>query len=197
MGGASLRGAAGAALAFGAAVLLNVSCTRPADQAQEGGPVPDWDEPLVNGVEVSGVDEARSSLAFEPRLPAELGSPARLLMTDPDSVGPASRVFAAIYDHSSYGRFWVIERVSEMTQAEPRSWTKCDPAIGCEGARTLITVGDSIEAILREGPNATAVVWLVGDLRFDVVGPADTLAAKEAVEVANLVASSTPTESEP
>ena len=189
----SVRRAVRFSIAVGVVTFLIVSCTRGADQEQEGGPLPDWVDPLVNGVNVSGVDEAVSLLGFEPRLPAELGNPVRLLITDPESAGMASRDFAAVYDHSTYGRFWIIERVSEMSKAELRSWAECDPAAGCEGTWTLVTVGEGIEGILIEGPIATSVVWLVNDVRFDVVGPADTFVGKEALNVANLVEASTPT----
>ncbi len=156
--------------------------------AAGGEPVADWNDPLVNGVEVSGTQAASTLLPFVPRLPAELGDPGRVLVTDPASADREARVFAAMYDHPSYGRFWVIERVAEMTQEELRSWAECERTTGCEGSWSLVTVGDGIEAILIEGPVATSVVWLSGQVSFDVVGPADTLTGKEAVEIADLVA---------
>lgn len=39
-----------------------------------------------------------------------------------------------------------------------------------------------------EGQVATSVVWLSGDLRYDVVGPAETFGSEAALEVAAEVA---------
>jgi hypothetical protein len=40
------------------------------------------------------------------------------------------------------------------------------------------------EAVLIEGPVATSVVWLVDGVRYDVVGPSDTLSGDEALQIA-------------
>lgn len=180
------------ALVLSVGVTLLAGCARSPEVAADSQqqPTPDWDDPLVNGVEVSTVDETLSLLQFEPRVPSELGDPARLLITDPTSAEVVFRDFAAVFDHPSYGRFWLIERVAELTQDELRSWSNCDPAAGCEGVWTLVDIGPGTEGILIEGPVATSVVWLSTGVRYDVVGPAQTLTGEAALEIAGLVVSS-------
>jgi len=184
-----LRRAIGALV--GAAVLLALAgCGRLGGriEAEEGGPGPDWDAPLVDGVSLAAVEEAQALVPFPVFLPDELGAPVRLVVTDPASAAPEMRAVAAVYDHATYGRFWVIVRISEMSEEELRSWAGCDPAAGCEGSWTLVPFRGSDEAILIEGPLATSVVWLSGDLRYDVVGPAQTFGGTAALEVAADVA---------
>jgi hypothetical protein len=142
----------------------------------------------VSGVSVTSAEEAQALVPFPVFLPDELGAPARLEVTDPASAAPEMRVVAAIYDHATYGRFWILVGITEMSEEELRSWADCDPAAGCEGSWTLVPIRGSEEAILIEGPLATAVVWLSGDLRYDVVGPAQTFGRAAALEVAAEVA---------
>ncbi|GIV00729.1 MAG: hypothetical protein KatS3mg014_2344 [Actinomycetota bacterium] len=75
-----------------------------------------------------------------------------------------------------------------MSEEELRSWASCDPLAGCEGSWTLMPIGEHEEGILIEGPPATSVVWLSGDVRYDVVGPSETFGRKAALEIAAEVA---------
>lgn len=142
----------------------------------------------MNGVSLATMEEARALVPFSVSLPDNLGPPVRLVVTDPDSAPSEMRAVAAIYDHATYGRFWVIVRISEMSEEELRSWAECDPVAGCDGTWTLVPIRGGDQGILIEGPLATSVVWLSGDLRYDVVGPARTFGRTAALEMAAEIA---------
>jgi hypothetical protein len=98
-------------------------------------------------------------------------------------------VFAAVYQHESYGSFGMLQRTAQLAEAELLSWADCDPEAGCEGTWTKVDLGGGRAGILIEGPEATSVVWLDGKVRFDVVGPSVTFAKQAALDVASSVAS--------
>lgn len=81
----------------------------------------------------------------------------------------------------------VCSRCVWATQAELESLAGCDPLAGCEGEWSLVRIRNDITALLIEGDIANSIVWLEDDIRFDVVGPAETFSADEAIEVANQV----------
>jgi hypothetical protein len=156
-------------------------------QGADQGPEVDWDEPLVNGSQVSTEEEAALILPFDPAVPTALGQPTKLLVTDPASAELSERVMAIIYDHPTYGRFWIVEALSEMTQGELEALAECSPVSDCEGIWSLVTLGDGTTALQIEGPIANSVVWLEGQVEFDVLGPSATFSAAYAIEVANTV----------
>lgn len=130
-------GALGRGFVFmGALLLTATSCggvvgrdsTDPRSTVSQGprfpanGPEPNWDAPLVNGVEVPSVAAARPELGFRPTESSEWGQPTRILVTKPTSAPERYRNIALIFDHEDLGRFWIIERVAELSQAELESW---------------------------------------------------------------------------
>jgi hypothetical protein len=161
----------------------------PVEVPGEGeGPLPEWDNPLVNGVDVATRDEAAAELAFDPVVPKSLPPSDRMLMTDPEAGGVSKEhlAFALIYNHPEYGRFQVIERVSQTSQEELESLaTTCDPAKGCEGEWTLVDLRDGLRALSIRGPVATAIIWLESGIRFDVAGPSETFTKEASIAVAN------------
>jgi len=152
-------------------------------------PAPDWDRLIIDGVDTS----AAAASTLTPRnllIPTMLGSASRVVVTDPEAAPPDLRVTGFVYDDEKYGRYWVIQRANEMSQKELESWLDCDPAEGCQGSWSLAILPRGIRAVLIQGPVATSVVWLDGDSRFDVIGPAETFSADSATDVAEKVVNS-------
>jgi hypothetical protein len=147
---------------------------------------PDWDHPLAGaGVQIPDINSVLGELSFTPIEPKALGTPLSIFMTDP-TMGPQDgRVVSFVYQSDLYGRFQVTEGVSQTTQAELEALAKCDPAAGCQGAWSLVTVQQATTALLIAGPTATSIVWLDGDTRFDVVGPTETFSSESAMAVAD------------
>jgi hypothetical protein len=150
------------------------------------GPLPDWERLIANGVPSTEARAARE-MQFDLLVPSLLGDPVRIVITSPESAPPRFRLTGFVYDSPSRGRFWVIERISEMTQTELESLASCDPSTGCEGSWTMVPLPRDIRGLLIEGPVATSVIWLETDRRFDIVGPSETFDGSFATEVASNV----------
>jgi hypothetical protein len=147
---------------------------------------PNWEGLIGNGVASTEARAARE-MQFDLLVPSLLGDPVRIVITAPESAPPKFRLTGFVYDNPSRGRFWVIERISEMTQTELESLASCDPATGCEGSWTMVPLPRGIRGLLIEGPVATSVIWLETDRRFDIVGPSETFDGSFATEVASNV----------
>jgi hypothetical protein len=153
------------------------------------GPPVDWNNIIVNGIP-STVELAESQMDFEVVVPTSLGTPAKVVITDPDSAPREFLSTGFVYDDPALGQYWVLEGLAEMTQKDLESWLVCDPAAGCEGTWTLAILPGGIRGVLIQGPVGTGVVWLDGGRRFDVRGPSETFTGKAALEVATEVVKS-------
>jgi len=160
-----------------------------ASPGELAGPAPDWDNLVIEGVTTSPA-EAPSLVIVDVIVPTTLGGLSRMVVTATEAAPPELRVLGLVYDDEKFGRYWILERVNEMTQEELESWLVCDAKEGCEGTWTLAKLPDGIRGVLIEGPLATSVVWLDGKTRFDVIGPASTFSAESAMTVADKVVNS-------
>lgn len=171
------------AVAFGAQGIEAVDLDPPSEG--HGPSAVDWDDPLVGGTAVTE-SEASNLLAFSPVIPADLGTPEAILVNQTQNLNPSFRVLALIYEHPDYGKFWILERVPQATQAVLEAHAgPCDPALGCEGSWTMTQLDLLTRALQIEGgPLANALIWLKGGIQFDVLGPSDSFNASDAQEIA-------------
>lgn len=145
----------------------------------------DWDTPIVNPVAMGSVQEAAKHVDFPPPTPRGLGDPRRVFVTHPDSAGRGDRVISFEYDHPDFGRFQVIQSISETNEAELTSIAaRCLPETGCEAQASVEVLNGGTVALLLQGPTATSITWLRGRVRFDVIGPAGSFTAQDARGVA-------------
>jgi hypothetical protein len=173
-------------------IALSTACANvPPSEAEAGsptvdphGPEPDWDNLLVGALEVPGVTQAVSYLSFRPTLPA-LGPPDKVYVGGGDRPTKSTTV-GMRFTTEAYGRFWLLEQESQTNQEELEALaSSCDPEKGCEGSWTLTKLDDGTVALSIAGPKATSIVWLRGEVRFDVLGPSATFTTASAAAVAN------------
>lgn len=170
-----------------------VAASAPNQDAGAGlGPI-DWtkDTPLVGGLEVSSVDEANGYLAFKASLPSNASPPASMYVTNPkvpanEPPFPVREVaLGAVFQDPKVGPFWLIERESTMSQADLEALAaNCDSEHGCEAQVTVVTLVTGTRALAIRGPETTGLIWLEGDLYFNLVGPA-TFTLDDAMAVAS------------
>lgn len=153
------------------------------------GEVPNWDEPLADGVPVPSEAAAAELLPFSPIVPEGISPPPIIVVTDPAGTPESDRVMALIYTHLGHGRFWIIESVSQATEAKFQSIVDncADPTSGCASKASLVEIRDGITALLLEGPVTTALQWQDEGVTFDILGPFETFTAEEAMSLANEV----------
>ena len=156
------------------------------------GPSPNWDtdKPFgANGIQVADLAEAAPYLAFAPVVPRGLGQPSKFFVNGnkPDR---SARNLLWVYHQPPYGRFWVTEEVTEVTQAWIDSRTN-NPT-GCsidsvvklrDGTRAALSVANP--AASGSGASTTSITWLDQGLMISALGPTDTFTKDRAIEVAN------------
>jgi hypothetical protein len=149
-------------------------------------PPPNWNDPFVGSIEVATLSEAKTYLSFDPFVPTGISATPRLLVSTSGEPG-ATGALALVYSDSDFGRFYTIEAVSQTNQSELESLAKdCGPTPGCE-AFSIVTLSNGTNALLIEGTVATSIVFLVGDVRIDVVGPSEAFTRDNAIAIANML----------
>ena len=145
------------------------------------GPSPNWDKPLGDSAtQVAELNEAAPYLAFTPVVPRALGPATRILIdgTKPDM---SAKTLLLVYEQPVYGRFWVTESVTEVTQAWIDSQTN-NPT-GCS-EDSVVTLRSGTRAALMVG-RGTSIMWLDHGLLIVALGQSFT--KEYAIEVANQV----------
>jgi hypothetical protein len=152
----------------------------------------DWDRPIPAALEVPSIDQARPALAFTPYVPTGLGSPDRVLVTDPAIMGdPTSRVLALIYDLPSLGRVVVEEGIPQIPPAQFNSSWRQQIALNgspdVHGTLSEATIRNGLEAFIgtSEDGSQSTILWLEGDIEILITGP--TLDRDQAVSLANSI----------
>lgn len=170
----------------------SVSQIRPAPPAAGPAgdlrPPVDIDTPLVQGVSIPSVDEANSDAAFSVTAPNVEGTPVDILVSNPHYVARSDRAIAMVFHNAPHGTFDVVEEVSRASQADLASLAAtCNPAKGCEGSWTMVTLNNGTPALLIQGPpgTTTGVIWIKGSVYFDVYGLAGSFSAQDSLAVAN------------
>lgn len=157
----------------------------------EGPPSPAWgDDPYHGyGVQVADVKEAAPYLAFTPVVPRALGPATKFFISgnEPDM---SAKSLIWVYDLPVYGRFWVKESITDVTQAEIDSMRN-NPT-GCSldsvvtlrgGTRAALSVHNS--AAHGGGAGPTSIMWLDQGLLITAIGFSDSFTKDHAIEVAN------------
>jgi hypothetical protein len=146
--------------------------------------VPNWDAGALPGsVPVAGVDAAR--LPFGPNVPDGLGTPVRVVASDPAEYSGVDRAIAWVFDHPTYGLFVIQERIVPRAAVEAEWDELVGEAPGCrsvpatpevqegfgldEGAaieecsygnRSFVTLDNGVRAFVLEGNVTTSLQWL-------------------------------------
>lgn len=117
-----------------------------------------------------------------------LEDPSRVPITKPVATEPELRGLGYVLDHDKYGRFRIVEMISqigekdllELGECRLEDRTECSPS-------SIVTLDSGTAAVLIEGSVSSYVTWLQGEVQFDVLGPAETFSPEEALSVANSV----------
>jgi hypothetical protein len=157
--------------------------------AQSSGQVIDWSgSPLLNGVSEPSVVAAAGGVTFPVTVPTNAGSPQAIYAE------PGTQSVAFVYNDPAMGRFWVVEKRSVTTQAELQSDASCDHSQGCQGSWTMTSLNGGVEGLLLQGPagSTDSVMVLHNSVLFNILGPADTFSASDAIAVANSMLTASP-----
>jgi hypothetical protein len=163
------------------------SSTRYGEMESEGI---DWSRPPFPDAEwVAGLSVAASRVAFKPVIANSLGKLAsvyvhRLLPTR------VKQMVGLVYDHPSYGRFFLVEGPTDGNTARLAAWAdQCKPENGCEGTWRMIDLTPNLRGLMVAGPVSTGVVWIVGGVAYDLYGPTESFTTYAATVLASAVAS--------
>jgi len=142
------------------------------------------------------MNAAANDLSFTPAYPGGVGAPSKIEVSDPSGLEPNQRALGLVYQDPSYGRFWVIEEVSETTESWLKGLASCDHSSGCEGSWSLVTLKDGTTAVDFAG-STNGVLWLYNGVRYDVFGPPATFSTDDALAVANATEAAAASSSSP
>ena len=152
--------------------------------------------PMLNPVPAASVDDAASSLAFQPVAPSALGEPSAILHTDPAAAPSADRVLSLRYDDPSMGRYWLLERpshsdTSSLLRAAAFDCKSIPQSSGapCDAYASMVDVDGTQVLVINGwgGANLKLVAWVENGVYFEVVGLPPFGGAGYAVSVAKTV----------
>jgi len=128
-------------------------------------------------------------VSFTPVSAQTLGNPDRILLLD--AIDRDDRSVALIYTDPTYGGRYIVEESLYQTNQQELESTlgTCDPAEGCVGSSSIVTLNDSQRAVVMTGEGSNTIVWLEqgGNGLMSVYGPLDTFTAAYATTVANIL----------
>jgi hypothetical protein len=140
------------------------------------------------GIQVADLTDAAPYLAFTPTVPRALG-PASKLFIGGNKPDMSARLLVWLHVQPPYGRFWIEESVTEMTQVSIDSLNR-NPT-GCS-LDSVVTLRGGTRAALMVGnpaaigsPGTTSIMWLDHGLLISAIGPMDTFTKDHAIAVAN------------
>ena len=149
------------------------------------GPVQKWNRPFVgDGLTVGSVDEAEQYLPFEPIVPATLGNPEQIVVTDRKFL--RANLLELMYLHPTYGRFHLLEDRNRMDEAFLESRADQINEVGSAEAG-MVPIADEVRGLQVAGCVTNYVTWTQGRVLLDVLGPVATFSPEESLEVARLV----------
>jgi hypothetical protein len=96
-----------------------------------------------------------------------------------------------MYNHQTYGRFWVVESIAEITQDQLEGLTQHNGDPGNRATLSLVKLANGATALAIDGDTATSVEWLVDAKRevdIVVVGPNRSFSVESATDIANKIA---------
>jgi hypothetical protein len=145
----------------------------------------DWDQPITSG-RTGTESEAAAAMPFEVIVPRIDGGPQRIVFTPPESAPLGSRHVEFLFTDRKFGRFHLIEEVSQTNQRELEGLARCSWLDGCEGSWKVVDLPRGIRGVLIDGPTANSMIWLEGTTRFDLLGPSETFDPLAAILVASV-----------
>jgi hypothetical protein len=164
------------------ATALLIGCASPEAPTAAAGPEIDWDNPIPDGLNVSDVDAA--PLPFTPIEPSGLGT-AKEIVTTPSDVSVRGQAIIWVFDHPTFGTFWLSEQLGNQTAAsaefkalatqpkegcveetspgaEEQFGEGAGPAIVCYfGRHEFAETASGREVFVTSGETSTAVHWFV------------------------------------
>jgi len=155
-----------------------------------------WAKPF-EGDEFSTLAEAEAAIDFEPLAPTQLGPPAAIIVFPPAPT-VEDRYLVFVYDHPTFGIFYIKERKVDTSVAESeaaieqRGTMPCPEGAFCSARRAPAVLADRRKAALQlskdlQGGNTIEFIDAKRALWIEIVGPPDSLDAEKAVAVANLL----------
>lgn len=164
---------------------------------EEAEPLPNWDTPFgQTGIEVSAEALSAGGVAgFDPAPPRGLGAASRMFVNNAADPSAANRAVGWVYSHTQYGRFWVTQQLSQMTQLDLESIATTPTIPGPYAVHSkprsakvsVITLASGSRAVLIEGSTATSLMWLHEGLLVRVLGPALSFDRERAIDASNQV----------
>jgi len=150
----------------------------------------DWSQPpFADSAAVNGLSVAAGRVAFKPRAADVLGKLAGVYVHR-SIASRAEQMLGLVYDHPSYGRYFLVEGPTDGTTAGLAAWAdQCKPETGCQGTWSMIDLTPSVKGLLVAGPVSNGVVWIVRGVAYDLYGPTASLTMRAATELAAAVAS--------
>lgn len=152
----------------------------------------DFDKAFVDARELGSVQEAQGAVAFKPVAPPAIGKPLSVFV-NADETDRAQQALALIFQHPKFGRFMLVELPNVGSPADLAAVVaNCTPATPCVSEWSLVRLNDGAEAALKVGSPAvpfetTGVIWMRGNVAFQLLGPATSFTPETALAIANIV----------
>lgn len=186
------------AVVIGASVAWSSSGDGASPEASESSSVEhvDFDKAFVNARKLGSVQEAQGTVAFKPVAPPAIGKPLSVFV-NADETDPAQQTLALIFQHPKFGRFMLVELPNAGTPADLAAIVaNCTPATPCDSEWSLVRLNDGADAALKVGSptvpfETTGVIWMRGDVAFQLLGPATSFNEEAALAIANIVEATT------
>jgi hypothetical protein len=157
---------------------------------------PNWTDPVAGGLTIESSSEA--NLGFKPvDPPALIGEVQLIQTTDPDKVpSELGGVVWVLNDGTTV--FDLTEKAPTMSQTDLEALAKCQAAESACSTMgwSLVDIGTGSLALLIDAEStelpasATSIMWLDGDVQFEILGRVGGLTADSAVAKATAIASS-------
>lgn len=156
-----------------------------------------WAKPVFRANDFPTLAKGEAAIKFEPLAPTKLGPPAAIYV-GPTAVpvGDLRRFIVFVYDHPTFGIFYIEERKVHgsvaLNKASIVGLGTCPPGWRCPARRSLAVLADGRKAALllspdKWGANSIAFIDAKRALWIDILGPPDSFDARKAVAVANLL----------
>lgn len=159
--------------------------------------------PLADGGGIGSLNEATAIAGFRPVHPLLLGEPSAIYVHAQSD--PGKQTIALVFDSSAYGRFFAYQTpldVGVTPQAVQGSLESlavdcADASNECEGRWAIVMMADGTKGLLIEGSehadgHTTTIMWTRTAILYNIVGPASTFSAADAIAVGNLFIAASP-----
>jgi hypothetical protein len=189
-------------LTLGFSCVMFVGCGNPGGSGQAtlaeleesprgyDAPETNWANP-IEGVRAPSLAQAESTLPFDARTPKGLGTPSKILLSDPAMVSAKQIVIAYLFDDPELGLVVIKEHLPDVDPStyveENRELLKYNGDVNTHGRFSVVSIRGGIEALLTEsedGSEAT-IFWLEDGIEYIVNGP--SLNGQDVVAVAERI----------